>query len=190
MGATSVYFQTAKFITGTINEIKDLNKEMIDLEKVSSATNKELDNFYQNVAVGMARELGVATSEVIRTTSEISKLGYSLDDSTFLTELSLIGKTVGDLNNTGDAVDYLTSTLKGFRLETKDATDILDYMNHTANTTSINFSAIGEGFKRMSASMSEGNNSIQESMGLLVAGYDITRNAENVATALRTTSMR
>ena len=67
---------------------------------------------------------------------------------------------------------------------------VLDFMNHTANTTSINFEAIGEGFKRMSAAMAEGNNTIEESMGMLVAGYDVIRNSEQVATALRTTSMR
>lgn len=182
MGATTVYFQGAKFIKDTVDEIKLLNKEMIDLEKVSSASGNELESFFKS-SPRMAKDLGVLTSEVINTTAEISKLGYSLSDAEYLTRLGLIGKTVGDLNSTGDAVDYLTATLKGFRLETEQGSSILDYMNHTANTTSINFQSIGEGFKRMSASMAEGNNSIQESMGMLVAGYDITRDAENVATA-------
>ena len=127
----------------------------------------------------MARELGVLTKEVINTTAEISKLGYSLKESEYLTRLGLIGKTVGDLDNAGDAVDYLTATLKGFRLETEKGMAVLDFMNHTANTTSINFEAIGEGFKRMSAAMAEGNNTIEESMGMLVAGYDVIRNSNN-----------
>ncbi|HSH52959.1 MAG TPA: hypothetical protein VK982_14630, partial [Bacteroidales bacterium] len=38
--------------------------------------------------------------------------------------------------------------------------------------------------------MAEANNTLQESTGLLVAGYDITRNAEITSRALRTVSMR
>lgn len=162
---------------------------MIALERVSTATKSELQSFFKS-SPQMARELGVLTKEVINTTAEISKLGYSLKESEYLTRLGLIGKTVGDLDNASDAVDYLTATLKGFRLETEQGSAVLDFMNHTANTTSINFAAIGEGFKRMSASMAEGNNTIEESMGMLVAGYDVIRNSEQVATALRTTSMR
>lgn len=162
---------------------------MISLERVSTATKSELQSFFKS-SPQMARELGVLTKEVIHTTAEISKLGYTLKESEYLTRLGLIGKTVGDLDNASDAVDYLTATLKGFRLETEQGSAVLDFMNHTANTTSINFAAIGEGFKRMSASMAEGNNTIEESMGMLVAGYDIVRNSEQVATALRTTSMR
>lgn len=189
MGATTVFFQSVRFVTGTIKEIKDLNKELIALERVTTASRIEIEAFYKQAPTA-ARQLGVLTSEVINTTAEISKLGYSLSEAQYLTRLGLVGKTVGDLDNVKDSVDYLTATVKGFRLEVEETESILDYMNHIANTTSINFRAIGEGFKRMSASLAEGGNTIQESMGMLVAGFDIVRNAELVATSLRTTSMR
>ena len=64
------------------------------------------------------------------------------------------------------------------------------FFNETANTTSITFGQIGEGMKRASSALSEANNTLSESTALLVAGFDVTRNSEMTATALRSTALR
>jgi len=190
LGATTVYFQSMRFGQQLITDIADINAGMIDLEKVSSATKEQLEEF-RLTSPQLAKELGVLNSQVIDVTAQISKLGYSLEEAKNLGSLALIATSVGDLNDVSEGVDYLVSTIKGFGLQVeKDAPKIIDFMNHIANTESVSFRDIGQGYIRMSSAMAEANNTLQETTGLFTAGFDITRNAEKTATALRTVSMR
>lgn len=184
LGATTVFFQTAKFGRTMVEDISNINKSMIELQKVSNATESQL-NAFKNSTPKIAKNLGVLNNQVINVTAQVSKLGFTLKEAKKLSEISLLAKTVGDLDSVNDSLDYLISSLKGYGLNVnKDAQKIVDYMNHVSNTTSISFSNIGEGYKRMSSAMAEANNSIQQSTGLLVAGYDITRSSEITSRAL------
>lgn len=156
---------------------------MIELQKVTDATSEELEEFKNNTP-NISKQLGVMNTDFINLTASVSKLGYSLKDAQEIAKTASIGKIVGDLEDVNSSVDYLVSAMKGFRYETESIPSILDYMNHVANTTSIDFQSIGEGYKRMSSALAEANNTLQQSTGLLVAGYDITRNSEIVSTAL------
>lgn len=189
LAATTLYFQSFRFGRQLIEDISDINKSMIELEKVSSASASQLDKFKES-SPKIAKDLGVLNTQVIDVTAEISKLGFALGDAEYLSKLALIGKTVGDLDSVGDSVDYLVATMKGFGLEVHDMEKVLSFLNHTANTTSIDFASLGEGIKRSSSAMSEANNSFEETIGLITAGFDISRNAEKTAQALVTTSMR
>lgn len=189
LGATTLYFQSFAFIRQLVTDIVDINEAMIELGKVAEATDDELKSFMYT-APEVGKKLGVLTKDVINTTASISKLGYTLKEASELSELSLLGQVVGDLDSVDDSVSYLTSTLKGFRLETSEASQVVDFFNNVANTSSVNYENLGEGMKRASAALSEANNSLSQSTGLLVAGFDVTRDAEKTATALRTTALR
>lgn len=189
LAATTVWFQSFRFFRQLVVDITEVNRAMIELRKVSEDSEQALNRF-KLLAPALGKELGSLATEIINVTADISKLGYTLEDALELSRLAIIGKVVGDLESVGNSVDYIISTLKGFKMEVSEASTVLDYMNYIANTTSIDFRNIGEGYKRMSSALAEANNTLQEATGLLVAGYDVTRDAERTATALRTISMR
>lgn len=189
IGATTLYFQAFRFGQQLVKDIAEINKSMITLERVSNATREELDRF-QKISPSMASDLGVLNQELQETTGEIVRLGYSLEEAQKLTELSLTMKNVGDLESAGQSTNYLIAIMKAFKVEVEEATEIVDFLNHTANTTSVNMRDLGEGVTRMASAMSVANNTMEETMGLLVASTDITRSAEKSSTGIRTISMR
>ena len=99
---------------------------MIELGKVSNASNEELNKFFLT-APSVGKKLGVLAKDVISVTAEVSKLGYSFQEAQKLGELAILGKVVGDLDNVGDSISYITSVLKGFKLETDNASKIVDF---------------------------------------------------------------
>lgn len=56
---------------------------MTDLQKVSNATAAEYDSFLEG-AESRAKSLGATITDVIGATSEFSRLGYNLDESSTL----------------------------------------------------------------------------------------------------------
>lgn len=188
LGATTIYFQGFNFIRQMVTDISSINAAMIDLAKVSNATEKELDRF-SKLSPSMASDLGVLNSELQSVTNEVVRLGYSLEDAEKLSEVALIMKNIGDLDNVGQAMDYMISIMKSYNVEVDDTAKIMDFLNYTADTTSVSFQDLGNGITRVASSMSAANNSLEETMAMLVASVDLTRNAEKSSTALRTISM-
>jgi TP901 family phage tail tape measure protein len=189
LSATTIYFQGFNFLRQMVTDISSINAAMIDLAKVSDATEQELSKF-QEISPSMASDLGVLNSELQSVTNEIVRLGYSLEEAKQLSDVALIMKNIGDLDNVGQAMDYMVSIMKAFNVEVDGTTKIMDFLNYTADTTSVSFQDLGEGITRIASSMSEANNTLEETMGMLVASTDLTRSAEKSSTALRTIAMR
>ena len=61
--------------------VLDVDTAMTDLKKVSTATSQEYSKFL-DTASNRAHDLGATVSDVIDATSEFSRLGYNLQEST------------------------------------------------------------------------------------------------------------
>ncbi|GEM_PF-6151791 len=137
LSSTTLYFQSMRFGPQLIQDISEVNSSMIELERVSDATQKELDNFRLN-SPAIDNSLGVFNEEVQTTASEIVRLGYSLQETEELMKLSSASKTVGDLKNIGDATDGLISTMEVLKAEVSDVNGIIDYLGHLTITPTAN----------------------------------------------------
>lgn len=171
---------------------QEVDKALTETRKVANLTKTEIRE-YQEETVSLASSLGVLQTDLIDATTEFVRLGHAFEDAKELGEIATIGARAGDVASAEVVSDYLISTISGFEeleMTVADATEIIDKFNNVSNNTSINFQAIGEGVKRFASSMSTANNSLDESISLLVAGYDVTRDAPKVANGLKTISMR
>lgn len=179
-------------IRNIISTHQEVDAALTETRKVAGLTKDEMREF-QAESLETADALGVVQTELINATTEFTRLGIAFDEAKKFGELASIGSVVGDIGDSSAVSNYLIASLNGFRelsLTSADATRVLDMFNEVANNTSINFEALGEGTKRFAASMSTAGNSIEQSLGLLTGGYDVTRDAEKVATALNTISLR
>ena len=116
----------------TLREMKDavveVNSAMIELKKVSNASDNEIKNYFDEAAES-AKRFGSSVSDMINATADWSRLGYSLPDSKQLAEVATLYKNVGDGIDINSANQSLISTLQGFKLEAKDAMNIIDQFN-------------------------------------------------------------
>ena len=89
-----------------------------------------------------------------------------------------------------DGVQSITSIMKAFNIEARDSMHIVDSLNEVGNNFAISSRGISEALFRSSAALAAANNTMEESIGMIVAANEVVQNPEVVGTALRTLSMR
>lgn len=85
-----------------VTTVIDVDTAMTDLQKVSNATSQQYDAFFSSAA-GRAEDLGSTITDVIGATSEFSRLGYDLDQSSILGDAAVKYLNVSEYTNIEDA---------------------------------------------------------------------------------------
>ena len=171
---------------------QEVDKALTETRKVAGLTKDEMRE-YQAESLNAADSLGLLQTELINATTEFTRLGIAFEEAKGFGEIASMGAVVGDIADADTVSEYLIATIQGFselEMTVDDARKVVDMFNEVANNTSINFEALGEGTKRFAATMSVAGNSVEESIGLLTAGFDVTRDAERVARGLNTIGLR
>lgn len=173
-----------------INTIIELDTAITDLKKVSDeiGTSVGIREFLTDVNE-LAIKVGHSTNAAIKSVTDFKKLGYSLTESKALAEQALIYSNISD-QSIEDATKSLISTLKGFQLGVEDVNRVMDAYNEVGNNFSITSAGIGAALQRSASSLFEANNTLEESIGLIVAANASIQNPEKVGNGLKTVSMR
>lgn len=170
--------------------VRELDTELVDLRKTTTATSSELKQFYSESNT-TAKQLGVTTKEIISQASEWSRLGYAIKDAQTMSKNSAILEAISPDLSIQKATDGLVSTLKAFRLEADDSLDgIISKINIIGNTQAVSNGDIVDILTRSSSAMAAANNTLEQTIALGTAATEITRDADAVGTALKTISMR
>lgn len=188
--ASRVIYRIIGFFKQMVSNVIHLNSAMVELRKVTDATSKEFDTFLTN-AKSKAVELGSTVVDLVNATADFSRLGYTLKEAEELGRVATIYLNVGDDVNTIDkATSSLISTMKGFGIEAEDSMSIIDKFNEVGNNFAISSGGIGDALQRSAAALSEANNTIDESIALIVSANNVIQNPETVGTMWKTVSMR
>lgn len=193
------HFQTAIAMAGVAmvkqglrevyNNVVDIDTSMTNLKKVTNETESAYSSFLSS-ASSQARELGASISDVIDSTAEWSRLGYTLDESQELAKWSTVLSNIGDgIDSASDAASYLVSILKGFRMEADEVEHVVNVLNSVGNNEPISESGIAEALVRSASALSAAGNSFEESVSLISAANSVLQNPDTVGTTLKTISM-
>lgn len=169
--------------------VVDIDTAMTELRKVTNLTSEEYDKFIDRASI-QAQKLGVSISDIINSTADWSRLGYSPEDAENLATYSTLLKNVGDgIDDVNTSSSYLISTLQGFGLLASDAEDIVNKIDAVANTQPVTANDLGEILTRSSAAMAAANNTLEETIALGTAANAVIQDADSVGTVLKTLSM-
>ena len=108
--------------------VLDVNTAMTELRKVSNASDVQLNTYFDE-ATESAKKYGATISDVISSAADWSRLGYTLDDSKRLSDITTLYQRVGDNMTQETASKSLVSTLQGFKLNADEAEHIVDSFN-------------------------------------------------------------
>ena len=169
--------------------VKDINAAQIELRKVSEASNSQLAAYWDEAAAS-AQKYGATISDVISSTADWSRLGYNLEDSKILSDLTTLYQRVGDNMTQESASEALISTLQGYQMTADQAKHIVDAFNEVGNKFAIGSDGIGEALQRSASSMYAANNTMEETIGLVTAANTVVQDPDSVGTAFKTISMR
>lgn len=172
-----------------VNNVIEVDSAMTELKKVSEASASDVDKYFESAAKN-AKDLGSSISDVISSTADWSRLGYTLKESEELAKITTLYQNVGDNMTQQTAAESLISTLKGFQLGVDDADHIIDSFNEVGNHFAIGSDGIGEALRRSASSMSAAGNTLEETIGLVTAANTVVQDPASVGTAFKTISMR
>lgn len=169
-----------------VQYVREIDLALTELKKVTNETEETYDKFLRTAAKTGAR-LGSTISAVTEATATFAKLGYSMEQATEMAEAAIVYKNVGDnIASTEDAADSIISTMKGFKLEATESMRIVDRFNEVGNKFAITSQGIGEALRLSASALSEGGNSLDESIGLITAANEVVNDPSSVGTALKT----
>lgn len=195
-GDVAAYFATYVSIQDAIQVVRqayqyvaDIDKQMIELEKVSDMSTSRLAESFEHATVA-AKDLGSTVSDVISATADWSRLGYDADAAEQLAEVAILYKNVGDGIDISTANESLISTLQGFQLDASEAESVIDKFNEVANNYAIDSAGIGEALKRSAASFNVANTDLSESIALITATNTVIQDPTSVGTMWKTVSAR
>lgn len=170
-------------------EVIKVNSSMIELDKVSDASDSDISKYFSEAA-DSAKRYGSAVSDMINATADWSRLGYNLPDSKKLAEIATLYTNVGDGIDMNTANEHLISTLQGFQLDAEDAIGIIDRFNEVANNFPIDTAGIGEALQRSAASFYAANTDLSKSIALITGTNSVVQDPDSVGTMWKTVSMR
>lgn len=116
-------------IKGMIANVRDLDKEMTELKKVTNETDSAYEEFFDRAKM-RAKETGATLTDTIRASSDMARLGYSIPDAEQMADAATIYKNVGDgIESIDEASQSVISTVKAFELNAGDALSVVDKYN-------------------------------------------------------------
>lgn len=172
------------------NAVCELDKNLTEFNKVADLSYDNLLKF-SDKAYEAADKIGRTGSDMIEAATEFKKAGYDLETSLNAGESALLMTNVADgITQTSDAASTLISVLNGFNIDESDVMSIVDKMNSVSNQSPVGFDNLADGLERVSGTMNQAGNSIDQTIGLLTGGFTQLRNMEKVSTGLITISQR
>lgn len=163
-----------------VTAVKEVDAAMTELRKVTDLTEQSYAKLYSRMTE-MASKVGSKVSDVINSVADFSRLGFSAEEAVKLSEAALVYFNVGDgIESVSTATESLISTIKAFGIEADNVMSIVDKFNEVGNNFAISSSGIGEALQRSASALATAGNTIDESIGLIVAANDVVQNPESV----------
>lgn len=184
--ATSLGFQY--FITGVksmVKSVAELDNAMVELKKTTNGSAQDYSNFLKD-ATKIGNEVGRTTSEITQAAAEWSRSGYNLSESADLAKASTMYTNISEYEDVSEATTSLISIMKAFGLESSNVYSVLDKLNEVGNTTATTSQGLGDALQRSGSALATAGNSLDESLGLIVAGNNALQNPEKVGRVLPT----
>lgn len=113
-----------------IQAVKDIDKAMTDLKKVTDETVQGYNQYRIDASV-RSKDMATSLTDYMNATTNFARMGESLEDAQALGEVAVMYKNVGDeVESIDDATNSLISTMEAFKISTKDAIKVVDEANY------------------------------------------------------------
>lgn len=197
MSVTAVFYQVIHTIKDMISEVTDLDGALVELKKVTDLEGESLQRFTKEAYAAGANVAKTGT-EMVEAATSFAKAGYNEDQILQLGEVAAMYTNIADeAISSADAADFIIAQLKAFNLESDDLNKtlensyhIIDAVNEVSNNFAVSSSDIATNLGKASSVMANAGNSMEQMIGLMTAGTEVTRNASKVANGLKTITLR
>ena len=167
-----------------VKNVYELDGALTEFKKVSDLSGKGLEQ-YTDQAYKVGKTVARTGTEMIQAATEFKKSGFSEKDSLELGRVASMYQNVADVEiSAGEAANFIVSQMKAFNMTAGDAEHIIDAVNEVSNNFAVSSADIATNIGKASAAMATGNVTYEQSVGLMTAMTEITRNGAKSARGL------
>ena len=194
---TQFFNTVSNGIQDMIMNVKELDDSLTELKKVTDLEGESLNKFVKE-AYSTGESVAKTGKEMIDAATSFAKAGYGEDEILQLGKVANMYTNITDEEiSAADSADFIIAQLKAFKLESENVNKtlensyhIIDAVNEVSNNYAVSSADIATNMGKASAVMSNAGNSMEQMIGLMTAGTEITRNASKVANGLKTITLR
>lgn len=122
---------------------------------------------------------------MISAATEFRKNGFNDQDAAQLGQIASMYQNVSDeAISASDSASFIIAQMTAFNIEAENASHIIDSVNEVANNFSVSSGQLATNLGNMSAVMSQTGASFEQSLGMLTAITEVTRNASKASRGL------
>ena len=178
-GITSLFMALSRGFKELLSNVKELDTAMVNLRRVTEESDQVYSDVFKN-ATATAKDLHTEITNIVEATAEFAKLGYDINESQELAKAAIVYQNVGWISSTEEATKSLISTMKAFNIEAEDAMEIVDKFDKIGNSFAIDSEGVGEALQRSASSLATANNTLSESIGLIVSANNVIQDPATV----------
>lgn len=164
-----------------VQQVFDLDESLTELDKVTDLSSEGLQQLADD-AFEVGERIGATGKDVIDATTIFAQAGYEAKDALDLGEQAIMLQNVSEAGATAaGSAETLIAAMKAFNLDASESSHVVDALNEVSNKYAVSVSDLSKGITKASASLAAGNNSLEETFGLVAAGTEILREPGRVA---------
>lgn len=176
-------------VSKIIQLTKELDTAMFNLRVVTGGSREDATGLIRDYRA-LADQLGATTVQIANAANEWLRQGYEAQQagelitaSTYLSKLGMI--------DAGQATEYLTSMIKGFKLEVSDAVNVVSKLTAVDMKAAVSAADIGAALQNVATTAQLAGVSLDETIAYASTIIETTqRDASSVGMALRTIMSR
>lgn len=181
---TAVLALAAAYGGFAISKAIEFQNAQIDLAKVLSDTDPDVESFTQTV-IDLSEQYGVASASILQGIADFKQAGFSAKESAQLQKDALDLVIAGDINAAA-ASELLVSTLKGMNAEFDEAPRFIEALNNVSNNYATDLEQLAIGMANISPILDVMGFSFEEGIGAVTPIIEVFRSGSEAATALKT----
>lgn len=180
---------TRRVVSEAVNVVKELDEAVVNLSMVTGYSRRQTQALLETY-VDMGKRLGATTTEVANAANEWLRQGYSLQETDKLIETSVVLSKVGMLES-AEATQYLTSALKGYKVEISDAMSIADKLTSVDMKAAVSTAGLAEAMSKTANSARLAGVDMNRLIGYIAAVGEVTQaDMASVGTTFKTVFSR
>lgn len=177
--------QVQRAIKTVIEDATKLDAVLVNLQIVTGDTRENTRSLISTYAA-LAQTMSSTTSEVASAANDWLRQGYSVSESIDLITASLQLSKLGMIDS-GKATSYLTSMLKGFKLEASDATTVVDKLTKVDMSAATSAGDIAEALRQFATTAQLSGVDLDEAIAMATTIMDVSqKDASSSGNAIKT----
>ena len=185
---TSIYQIWGRFKQG-VQYVREIDSALTELKKVTDETTESYERFL-DTAAKTADKVGSTIKDIVSSTADWAKLGYSMEDAAHLAESTSVLLNVSEFDSIDSATSALISTMQAFGYTANESMHVVDVMNIIGNNFAVSTDGLAIALQDSASALMTANNSYQEAAAMVAAANKVVQKPSEVGAALRTISLR